>query len=493
MWRVRSVWATCSLLDSVAVLETRTDFNTSNSLPCAHLQWNQLSARDGEATRRIGIMLRFLAPFLVSESWEPHTPLATEAATASIYASRWASPAGVAFSSNATAWTIVSTNRSANYSIGPIVLTPCNDDTQYFDIYRGITLHPMPYPSTGGCTLDVGVEAGGFGAIIGVAASDAAGNNTLASFLTGMGNLTARALASYSTAVGVLPQAMTTWSPTPPLPEAAQVGMVLIPSNLSWLFSVNGSEIEGRQYQFGDDVQYPWELLPQWVHSARLAIASFLIDVTPVTNTQYASFLASSGYVPSSTQNYLLDWAGSLVTPPRGWENKPVTWVDVSDAVAFCSFYGKRLPNDWEWQYAMQGDDGRQFPWGPERDASRFPPPVAQRVRPAPMDVGSFPNGSSPFGVMDGVGLIWQWTNPSTDEHTSSLLIRGASYYHPPACPWYLPNLAISEVNCSHWLPPSETSVAGTLWTHAKLMAMSPSYNRHGTIGFRCAADTLKV
>jgi hypothetical protein len=59
--------------------------------------WNGLSSRDAEATRRVGVLLRFLAPFLVSLAWEPHSRLASEAAAASVFASRWPSPAGIAF------------------------------------------------------------------------------------------------------------------------------------------------------------------------------------------------------------------------------------------------------------------------------------------------------------------------------------------------------------------------------------------------------------
>jgi iron(II)-dependent oxidoreductase len=454
--------------------------------------WNQLSDRDAEATRRVGMLLRFLAPFLVSADWEPHVVLAAPAAAASIYASRWPSPAGIAFPSNATAWTLVSTNLSSNFSAAPAILVPCGGaNVAYFDVYSGAPLTPSPYSQAGGpgCALSVSMEAGGYGAVIGVSPGDAAGNATLAAFLSSMRVRTARALASYSTAVALLPQNMTIWQPAPSLPPSAWGGMILIPSDPSWRFAVNGSTIEGRQFQYGGDIQYPWEALPQWQHDATIAIPAFYIDITPVTNAQYAAFLAASGYAPADTHNFLLDWAGSMIEPPPGWDKKPVTWVDLSDAVAYCAFYGKRLPNDWEWQYAMQGRDGRQYPWGSSRDESRMPPPIPARIRPAPADVGSYPNGSSPFGVLDGIGLIWQWTNPSVDEHTSSAIVRGSSYFHPTSCPWYFPNFGIAQINCSQWLPQSETNVSGTLWTHNKLMMMAPAYNRAGTLGFRCVGD----
>jgi iron(II)-dependent oxidoreductase len=453
--------------------------------------WNGLSDRDAESTRRVGAILGFLAPFLVSAEWEPHTPLASSAAAASVYASRWPSPAGAAFRSYATAWTIVSTERAANYT-GPVILVPCPPaaPTLYFDVYAGVPLAPAPHAGGPGCALTLSVEAGGYGAVIGVAPADAAGNSTLAAFLDGMRAMTARALASFSSNTTLLPQTMAVWPRAPALPPAARAGMVAVPASSSWRFAVNGSQIEGRQFVEGDDVQYPFEALPRWQHSTTLSVDEFLIDATPVTNAQYSAFLAASGYAPADTHNFLRDWAAG---PPRaplpGWAQKPVTWVDMKDAAAFCRFYGKRLPNEWEWQRAAQGDDGRAFPWGNARDASRVPPPAIARARPAPMDVGSFANGSSPFGMLDAVGLIWQWTNAFTDAHSASAIVRGSSFFHPPSCPWYFPNTAVPEVNCSRWLPAAEVAPWGSLLTHNKLMTMAPSYDRHGTVGFRCAGD----
>ena len=417
--------------------------------------------------------------------------LAGEAAAASVYASHWPSPAGVAFPSNATAWTLVNTELAANFS-GPAVLVPCSSSppqTLYFDLYRGAALTPAPYAGDGdACSLALQVEAGGFGAVLGVAAADVAGNATLAAFLQRMAGITSRALASFSANVTLLPQTMAVWPRVPTLPPSARGGMLAIPASPAFAFAVNGSQIEGQQFEFGDDVQYPWEALPRSQHATTLVIDAFLIDTTPVTNAQYAAFLAASGYAPVDTHNFLRDWSGSA-TPPAGWDNKPVTWVDLADAAAFCRFHGKRLPNEWEWQYAAQGTDGRQFPWGSARDASRIPPPLVSRVRAAPMDVGSFPNGASPFGLLDALGLVFQWTNAFSDAHSASAILRGSSYYHPPSCPWYFPNAQVPEVNCSHWLPAAKVAPWGTLLSHNKLMTMAPSYDRHGTVGFRCAAD----
>ena len=60
--------------------------------------------------------------------------------------------------------------------------------------------------------------------------------------------------------------------------------------------------------------------------------------------------------------NFLRDWKDG--TYPDGWANKPVTWVSQEDARAYAAWAGKRLPHEWEWQYAAQGSDGRPIRGG---------------------------------------------------------------------------------------------------------------------------------
>jgi len=158
-------------------------------------------------------------------------------------------------------------------------------------------------------------------------------------------------------------------------------------------------------------------------------VPNMFVDVTPVTNAQYAAFLATTGYSPTDDYNFLRDWNGSH-TPPQGWDNKPVTWVDLLDARAYCAAAGKRLPHDWEFQFfAQNGTAGKLYPWGDTWDAANVPPPTTGTVRPPPPDVGSVPAGDTPSGIKDTVGLIWQWTDEFEDIHTRAGLVRGGSTY----------------------------------------------------------------
>ncbi len=160
------------------------------------------------------------------------------------------------------------------------------------------------------------------------------------------------------------------------------------------MFRVNGIETEGFN-DVGVDVQYPWEDSPRRHHVHTLHIDSYWIDKYPVTNAQFKKFLDATGYHPNDDLNFLRDWKNG--TYPPGFENKPVTWVSLDDARAYARWAGKRLPHEWEWQYAAQGNDERLYPWGNEWDESAVPVPDKGRDMRAPDDVGKHAKGASPF------------------------------------------------------------------------------------------------
>jgi formylglycine-generating enzyme required for sulfatase activity len=195
---------------------------------------------------------------------------------------------------------------------------------------------------------------------------------------------------------------------------------------------------------------------------------SFYIDKTPVTCAEFKRFLEATRYRPEDAHNFLRGWnAGSF---PAGWAHKPVTWVSLEDARAYARWAGKRLPHEWEWQYAAQGADGRPYPWGNEKDDSRVPPFEKGRAQRPPTDVDAYPRGASAFGVLDLVGNVWQWTDEFQDEHTRAAILKGGSYYRPDNSDWYFPQ-------------------ARELTQHGKYLLLAPSLDRSATIGFRCVAD----
>jgi formylglycine-generating enzyme required for sulfatase activity len=409
--------------------------------------WNGITPRDGEATRRMATIERGVSPFLVSKGWEPYYPTHFYG----IFASRWPLE-------NQTVWTIV--NRNEYDLDGPQITVPATAGMRYFDLYHGAELKADLEGDR--AVLSFNIEAHGIGSVLATAVDPGPAMQDL---MSRMKTMTASPLSSYSKEWKALPQQLVEIAPTAPV-SAAPKGMIKIPAG-DFLFKVKGIEIEGDD-DIGLDVQYPWENSSRRFHEHRMQIASFFIDQYPVTNAQYKEFIEATHYQPKDALNYLRDWKNGSY--PDGWGNKPVTWVSLEDARAYAKWAGKRLPHEWEWQYAAQGAQGLNYPWGNVPQANAVPAPDQERTLRGPDDVDAHPAGASPFGVMDMVGNVWQWTDEYVDEHTRAAILRGGSYFQPQGSVWYFPQAYRNE-------------------EHGKLLLMAPSYDRSATLGFRCVAD----
>ena len=410
--------------------------------------WNGITPRDAEATRRIATIERATAPFLSSSGWEPLAPMLRYG----VYASRW--PSG-----EQTLWTIVNRNE---YNVeGPQIEIAATEGMHYYDLYHGVELTPARN-SVGRMELSFPIEAHGFGALL---ASRTTPDARLQKLMSTMKEISAKPLASYSHEWRVTSQQIVPIASTKS-PSGMPADMVQIPS-ADFDFRVEGIEIEGFD-DIGVDVEYPWEDSPRRFHDHPMRVKGFWIDKYPVTNAQFKKFLDATHYHPADNLNFLRDWNDGMY--PAGWDNKPVTWVSLEDARAYAAWEGKRLPHEWEWQYAAQGSDGRAYPWGNTWDADKVPVPDKSRTMRGPDAVDAHPQGASPFGVVDLVGNVWQWTEEVQDEHTRAAILRGGSYYQPQDSIWYFPQ-------------------AYRLNEHGKLLLMAPSMDRSGTLGFRCVQD----
>ena len=342
-------------------------------------------------------------------------------------------------------------NRNEYDVAGGQITVPAAAGLRYFDLYHGVELKPEAG------VLSFVIEAHGYGAIL---ASAAEPDKQL---LDRMWEMTAKPLADYSHEWKPLAQQMVEVAPA----KAAKTdGMVLIPA-ADYLFKVQGIEIEGSN-DVGVDVQYPWEDTARRYHVHAMHLGAFYIDKYPVTNAEFQNFLKAAKYHPADDLNFLRDWKDGNY--PEGWDDKPVTWVSLEDARAYAKWAGKRLPHEWEWQYAAQGKDGRLYPWGDTWDATRVPVPDKGRTMRGPDGVDAHPSGATPSGVMDLVGNVWQWTDEFVDEHTRAGILRGGSYYQPQGSIWYFPQAYRND-------------------QHGKLLLMAPGYDRSAAVGFRCVAD----
>jgi iron(II)-dependent oxidoreductase len=409
--------------------------------------WNGITPRDGEATRRIATIERSMASFLISKDWQPLYPMQRFG----VFASRW--PVG-----GETMWTIVNRNE---YDVdGPQLSVPLEEETRFLDLYHGVEIKPER--KTSEASLSFPIEAHGFGAILALR-----GEPTVAiqKLMAEMKTMSARPLSSYSHEWRPVSQQLVAIDSKTSSSQAPD-GMIKIPGG-NYVFQVHGIEIEGFN-DGGVDVQYPWEGLPRRFHEHRMEIKPFYLDKYPVTNAQFKRFLDAAKYHATDDLNFLRDWENGSYR--EGWSEKPVTWVSLEDARAYASWAGKRLPHEWEWQFAAEGPDHRTYPWGETWEPKAVPIPDRSRTLRGPDNVDAHPAGVSPFGILDMAGNVWQWTDEYLDEHTRAGILRGGSYYQPQGSMWYFPQAYRND-------------------QHGKLLLMAPSYDRAGTVGFRCARD----
>jgi gamma-glutamyl hercynylcysteine S-oxide synthase len=173
----------------------------------------------------------------------------------------------------------------------------------------------------------------------------------------------------------------------------------------------------------GDDIEKPRHTV---------ALKAFFIDKTEVTNAEYKKFVDSTNHkAPPHWQDN---------TFAAGQANLPVVQVTWQDANAYAKWAGKRLPTEVEWEAAARGATGRKYPWG--NDWNPAFANIGAGEAGSIQEVGKYPEGQSPFGALDMIGNVWEWTAdvlavypgsslplPDTVDATKSYrVIRGGAY-----------------------------------------------------------------
>jgi len=137
-------------------------------------------------------------------------------------------------------------------------------------------------------------------------------------------------------------------------------------------------------------------------------------DEKPVHTVNVAGFWIMQTEVTNGQYKQCVD-AGECTKPANeGWEkpessNYPVTDVDWHQANAYAEWVGGHLPTEAHWEKAACGTDGRIYPWGNEAPNDlrlNYNNQIGDTT-----EVGSYPNGKSPYGAFDMAGNVWEWTS----------------------------------------------------------------------------------
>jgi formylglycine-generating enzyme required for sulfatase activity len=243
----------------------------------------------------------------------------------------------------------------------------------------------------------------------------------------------------------------TTSTPSVP-PVCTEIGQTWIsPKDGMTLVCVPAGEFTMGS-QNGSDDEQP-------VHAVTLD--AYWIDQTEVTNAMVRKCVRAKQcshpdgdpyYISSTTRQH------------------PVAHVSWEDANAYCTWVGRRLPTEAEWEKAARGVDGRTYPWGdqtPDCTLANYGGCFGQKSA-----VGSYPAGASPYNALDMAGNVWEWV-----------------------ADWYGADYYTSQLEWNNPLGPATGdahSMRGGFWSgdeafmRASVRSRHISSDRYDYIGFRC-------
>ena len=217
-------------------------------------------------------------------------------------------------------------------------------------------------------------------------------------------------------------------------------------------FVMGSSQKQIRQIkQLDPDYSDEWLDREQPQHEVYLS--QFEIGVYPVTNRQFREFVNSTEYQTERE----LDGLGKSIWyqfPFGRQENSPsmeemldhpVVCVTVSDVLTYCQWFSQQtgdkvnLPTEGQWEKASRGEDDRMWSWGDQFEESN-----CNITGKGTTVVGSYPQGVSPYGVMDCAGNVWEWCrdwfSPDYYHHSPNrdpLGPEGGEYYVVRGGSWY--------------------------------------------------------
>ena len=154
---------------------------------------------------------------------------------------------------------------------------------------------------------------------------------------------------------------------------------------------------------------------------------AFFIDIYETRAGAY------KGSVEAGECNYSESTTSSYRSYENNKDNHPMNFVNWQEAVDYCAWKGKRLPNEDEWVKAAFGTDERTYPWGEELPTCEY---VVMKDEDgadgcgtwSTWEVWSKVKGVSPYGGHDMAGNVFEWTDTWWNSDQTHRLLRGGSF-----------------------------------------------------------------
>jgi formylglycine-generating enzyme required for sulfatase activity len=247
-------------------------------------------------------------------------------------------------------------------------------------------------------------------------------------------------------------------------------------------------------------------LFPDQRPQHKVYLDGYWIDKTEVTVGMFKKFVEETGYRTSAEKEgggkpwhdgpkneewpivLGIDWLHPRELNSEAEDNHPVVQVSWEDAMAYANWVGATLPTEAQWEKAARGVDERKFPWGDEFNGNylNYGDSLCPVTRWRDLEfidgyaftspVGIYPDGASPYGILDMAGNVWEWVldwygedyyesspykNPQGPETGYAKSMRGGSWYDGEPVAW---------VTCV-------------------IRHQNPTNDRYEDVGFRCALN----